>query len=351
MLVWMQQAAYSHFTRCVIVVISLLLATITSEYEGTRNLAHCNSTQLAFGRWVWSVDNDTAKISHCGMATVYDHRLDEVAGNHDDASWGKYCWRPHNCRYHKYSVERACHVLGGHGVLIIGDSTSYMFYQSIFMQLLSEGQPRKQHDDSDSFDLICGGKARLKFVRNDLLSGNRAALDPLHLDWVKHITDFDIVVANKGCHIDHGDFAVNTVASAIEFAKYMNSPNKTFIYRTTPQPHPYCTEDAVANTNALLSVDQENFVHYDEMSAFNEYEWYRIPSRDIMSLSLYRKHIPSMEVLDVAPMTSLRPDGHRAPTDCLHYYLPSVVDQWVFMFYNLLLIHFGHPLLDEGPLY
>jgi hypothetical protein len=204
-------------------------------------------------------------------------------------------------------------------------------------------------DESDSFDLVCDGRAKLKFVRNDQLSADNPQSDPYLHNWQKHVANYDIVLVNKGCHIDHGEFAPHTLVSAKEFAKYMNTANKTLVYRTTPQPHPFCTEDAVAHTEPLLSVDQEQFVQYDETSAFNEYEWYRIPSRDILALSLYREHIPGMQTLDVAPMTSLRPDGHRAPGDCLHYYLPSVVDQWVFMFYNLLLIHFHHPLVEPGP--
>ena len=91
------------------------------------------------------------------------------------------------------------------------------------------------------------------------------------------------------------------------------------------------------------------YVRYDETSPLNKFEWYRIPSRDIVSIAHFRELLPQMEILDVAPMTSLRPDGHRAPGDCLHYFLPSVVDQWVYMFYNLLLIRFGHSLLEEGP--
>ena len=37
------------------------------------------------------------------------------------------------------------------------------------------------------------------------------------------------------------------------------------------------------------------------------------------------------DILDVMPMTLLRPDGHRTwirPADCLHYALPGVPDWW-----------------------
>ena len=239
------QPTHSSLMRYVIVMLTgITTSTSSSISDGTHDLSLCNSTQLAFWRWVWSVDSDTATTTHCGMATVYNHDLREEAGNHGERPWGKYCWRPHNCRYHKYSVESACHVLDGHGVLIIGDSTNYMFYQSLFMQLLAEGQPRSQIDYSDDFDLVCDGKVKLKYVRNDQILGNNTPLVPYHLDWERHIPDYDIVVVNKGCHIDHGDFDQNTVSAAIEFAKFMNDSTKTFVYRTTPQPHPYCTEEA-----------------------------------------------------------------------------------------------------------
>eukprot|EP01041_Mallomonas_annulata_P009050 gene9050-18741_t len=43
------------------------------------------------------------------------------------------------------------------------------------------------------------------------------------------------------------------------------------------------------------------------------------------------KNLLNATILDVVPMTSLRPDGHRViyNNDCLHYFLPSVVDSWV----------------------
>ena len=52
--------------------------------------------------------------------------------------------------------------------------------------------------------------------------------------------------------------------------------------------------------------------------------------------------VENAKILDVVGLTRLRPDGHRADyQDCLHYYLPSVVDVWVQLMYNMLVGHVG----------
>ena len=40
-------------------------------------------------------------------------------------------------------------------------------------------------------------------------------------------------------------------------------------------------------------------------------------------------HAANFHILDVEPMTTLRPDGHRfSMNDCLHYFLPGPPDWW-----------------------
>lgn len=52
-------------------------------------------------------------------------------------------------------------------------------------------------------------------------------------------------------------------------------------------------------------------------------------------------HRLNATIVPIAHMTFLRPDGHRVPNDSLHYEWanigPSVVNAWIYVFYNLLL--------------
>lgn len=67
-----------------------------------------------------------------------------------------------------------------------------------------------------------------------------------------------------------------------------------------------------------------------------KFEWHLVPEYNkYAKKSLTAERVTSrlkVSMLDVYPMTILRPDGHRARPgrvpDCLHYYLPGVVDWW-----------------------
>ena len=73
----------------------------------------------------------------------------------------------------------------------------------------------------------------------------------------------------------------------------------------------------------------------------NNYSWELVPEYNEYT----RRAVQGtrIKLLDVFPMTILRPDGHRVERkhDCLHYYLPGPPDFW-----NHLLL----TLLDRGLL-
>jgi hypothetical protein len=91
----------------------------------------CNtSSQMNYGKWEFGLHSDSEMKSSCGLSTTYVHGVTEVAGNYGHMPWGKYCWKPNNCSLHTFSIHKLCHLLKNHSVVIIGDSTQYMFYQS-----------------------------------------------------------------------------------------------------------------------------------------------------------------------------------------------------------------------------
>ena len=73
------------------------------------------------------------------------------------------------------------------------------------------------------------------------------------------------------------------------------------------------------------------------------YNWEVFPERDEFTVNLFR-NLSNAIIMDVSPMTSLRPDGHRFTDripDCLHYWLPSVIDSWAYLLYNILIIKYN----------
>jgi len=325
----------------------------TAGSQQQQQQQHCTTEQFAFGHWIRnnaSTPNDPPGTeSRCGIKTVYKQDLLESAGDHNNSEWSNYCWRPHhNCYLYKFSIEHMCKVVENKHILIIGDSTSFMFYQALFMQMEIPGQPHGQTNNTEAaFNLMCDSKSSVRFVRNDQIIITEPPPGCQYcLDWKQYIADYDIVIINKGVHLnevrDDDVFIKYTEQSALDLATYMKNTS-LLIYRTTAQPHPYCTMDAQVNLETIVSHADFKPVLYDIDSPFNPYQWYKIHSRDKKTREIYKRYLPNMHVLDVTLMTYLRPDGHRADIDdCLHYYLPGVVDQWFYLFYNFLIRHYGH---------
>ena len=319
------------FVWIIFIIVALQDCLIYSHTTHDTTLPICVTSQLTFGHWEEDYVAPPARNS-CGLLTEYLQPLREQNSDYymHGNEWSRYCWKPHGCHMHPFSVQLYCEVFANHNLFIIGDSTSYEFYQALFMQLELPGEPKKQHDLDEEI-VVCDGKSKIKYVRNDVLSSI------IEDDWNSRLGGYDIILINKGSHIheveEYEKFVEVTTESAIALGTYINgSTSRYLIFRTTSQPHPYCSLTDTADTRDVLSYDDVRYVEYDETSPFNQHEWYKIPSRDRHSIEIYKKHVPTMTVLDVAPMTSVRKDGHRAPGDCLHYFMPSVVDNWVGMF-------------------
>jgi len=254
--------------------------------------------------------------------------------------WAKWCWQPFNCTTEKFSKKGFCDLINGLSILFVGDSISYQMYQSLYMQLGEPGQPQDQgmhhpsYEHSKSF--ICKRKSRMAFIRNDHIRSreknpNPSAKGDRYRDYTKIMNTFDIIVFNKGAHVATSteDFTTHT----LETIKYLqtHAKDQLIYFRTTPQGHVGCTRQSEVNTTLLLTPP---VLLTKEMAI---YDWDIIPSRNKIAVEAFLT-LPNARILDVVPMTSLRPDGHRfSDKDCLHYWLPSVIDNWSYYFYNSLI--------------
>lgn len=327
---------------------------------------YCSDTKdtsdMFSGRWINGTINgegDSRLRSSCGLRV--DYELKESAGlGGRNMPWGRYCWHPESCLLHPFSRTRMCHILNNHSILLIGDSVQYMFYQALMMQFAGHAQmsdqetPQEQLETAkETYRTICTsprGSVKVKFLRNDHLSPNQSY--PHNNDFTPLLRNYDIIIVNTGVHVlPYDDFRRETNVGAKIFAGALRNTTKLLLYRTTPVPHPYCNKNDVIDFSPAFKAETARQIYYDEESPFNKYQWYVLPRRDGYSLRTYAQNLAkeNFVVMDVGSMMSRRKDGHRtnhlqcnpvdkkcSGSDCLHYWLPSGVDAWVQILFNLL---------------
>jgi len=267
----------------------------------------------------------------------------------------------------RWSRSETCRALGGRWVLVVGDSLSGEFYDSLvsslyvsseFTRPVSRAPTRKLCDDGPYPPL------NASFVNFDHLTFKPDLIDfPLWRDTAKeilyHVRQAEavgaqtIVVLNRGAHVKsdvEGDlqppFTHDQIFSAhlsrlnftIEWFK-KTIPSAPLFWRTTTTGHPLCRHTlnspplAIPQNLSDTSVDWEALEGSDY---FHRFHWDLIPEQNARTLAALP---PMVHVLDVAPATALRHDSHphfkykhRERQDCLHYCLPGPVDMWVELF-------------------
>ena len=268
------------------------------------------------------------------------------------------------------SQESLCEAMSARGLerlIIVGDSVSYEFAVSLFhlLNLSSTHRPLLELDQNSSRTVACpeyGRSFQLVFVRNDRLDNTTdASCDhrphathaftrlcvpttrccvcdrALHGDvqahdhgicnpWWEALSDEPAaLVLNSGPHWkSRAAFKESVVARALpRVARWQaRRPSAVVLWRSTPAGHPHCDAPGLA---PLASPPEYS------ASDLNKYHWDLFGQLDAEVCSAIASW-RAWGVLDVVPMTLLRPDGHvgrvRGTLDCLHYRLPSVIDFW-----------------------
>lgn len=334
----------------------LLVITVLFEMTGGTNNTVCKAEQYQYGQWIPGANN-------CGLKAIYDHPLKEESVQPDNQSlplpwpFANWCWKPTGCISNSFSVEGFCKKLNGRRILMIGDSIQHQFYAALFMQLGTPGQPFCQFDVISGFDPkilgICQtqGGGHLAYIRNDQISTRTKSA------WDKHgqiVTDrnfisvadhFDIFVMNKGAHhVDLEEFQGELLITADWLKNYIETQNRSIqlFYRTTPQGH-YTASTEIQPVTEPLNKEPDWVKGPDSDPKNIRNKWELFPMYDRLAMQiLYEKFGTNITFLKISYMTHLRADGHRCKEygkscDQLHYFLPSVVDSWVQVFYNLLI--------------
>jgi len=135
-------------------------------------------------------------------------------------------------------------------------------------------------------------------------------------------------------HIDTLQRYQQHLTNFVHTVENMSRPMDFFVYRTSVPGHGNCTESTtvpLANASEFARLHVPRY-QWHLVDGFNNY------TKQTFSHLRNYKGKNNWMVLDVNPMTILRPDGHlEPPRDCLHYKLPGPNDYWNHLLYSNLL--------------
>lgn len=281
-------------------------------------------------------------------------------------------------------------------MLIVGDSLNHQFYEVLHMQLETPRDPYGQWDNIHNFPgygAVClnKGGGKLVYIRNDQIKVGgtdpykTVRYRPDNRNWFSVIHNFDIIIINKGPHFveNVNEFIMDTNKTAEVLFKLLfllifkfkifvinvlnllyiyififfqalhifasNSQKKIqIIFRTSALGHPFSTK----YTLPITTIIDPSFIfpNYTSLNwgnktseKFKKYyaTWDKFKERDDIAIEILANKLGSnLTVLHIKEMTFNRPDRHircnEFECDALHYLIPSVIDHWCHVLYNLM---------------
>mmetsp|Transcript_53677 Transcript_53677/g.79762 ORF Transcript_53677/g.79762 Transcript_53677/m.79762 type:complete len:664 (+) Transcript_53677:185-2176(+) len=275
-----------------------------------------------------------------------------------------------DCKLYILTLTGLCktmRTLDMHRIMFVGDSLSLHFSESFFKLLGFGDTPATDESLFWHKTITCPifennpeSKFEIVFTRNDELNGETAPTsygkfncnDGYCHPWLETYASNPartLLVANSGSHIHElSEFQQNFVAF-LKMVDDTHRPQDIVFFRTTVPGHRDCLLEDIK--------PYSDYTEYSETST-KLWDWHKIPYyNDYAAYTLdRRKHEGNaelqisrarIELLDVMPMTVLRPDGHASGKDCngcgirkgklgdcLHYSLPGPMDWWSHLLYS-----------------
>lgn len=242
----------------------------------------------------------------------------------------------------QWSKQSFCRVYGGHNIMVVGDSLSTQFYQTLV--LINTGDTSLNSIKCDANDDRPESVVNVRFIRNDVLTikGVTGDQDYQHevlnpavatqSEWEPSIRALNIslLVLNRGLHYVKDDVLMTRYSALFT---YLTStyPDVTILLRSTPVGHAGCEGRhhflPPLQTMPTTFGDPQIPVFY----------WEEIASQYNMTAELVTEKYKNVIFFDVFKMTMLRADRHgmHYNHDCLHYCFHSVIDAWVLFFLNI----------------
>jgi GDSL/SGNH-like Acyl-Esterase family found in Pmr5 and Cas1p len=272
--------------------------------------------------------------------------------------------------------EGICSLLNKMGIgriFFLGDSLSLEQALSLWMLLGPEQDLLLPDQSSARYVIECpnvdGFSFVLQFIRNDELMNNDTPVSISNqvmncnnycYPWVEpYISESlrTLFIVNTGAHLHDRDLFERGMLRFIETFDGLGRVNDIVMIRTLVPGHKNCGRPGLTPYHSFgeyvddaTKEDTKDTYNWGVFSSYNDFVSRLLDDRTQQKILQAR-----MEVLDVFPMTVLRPDGHmadefKAPetkrTDCLHYSQPGPIDWWNhLMIGNLLDIQ----VMEEHP--
>ena len=260
----------------------------------------------------------------------------------------KWKWQDNECEIQPIESNAFCtvlHQLKLSRVYFVGDSLTYQMAQSLWKYII------KSTNDADDFNCPythCAHtfdckipnatfKLVVEYTRNDELSNVTKQVGTWSLPWIGTYAlnpAPTLLIANTGMHEANMNDYRRNFDMFINTAQYIGRRNDFVVYRTSVPGHKDCKKENTqpyANASEFHVAVNKSGVLYNWhlVDGFNQYTKARLENFTVND---------GWMLLDVYPMTILRPDGHRRPPgDCLHYKVPGPPDYWNHLLYSNLL--------------
>jgi hypothetical protein len=311
-----------------------------------------------------------------------------------------------SCPVHVMNRESLCKTLGDlniQRVMFVGDSLAFHWSQAFWKVLGGEETPGSDTTLTWNLTLQCPTpeqSIKFIFVRNDRLDditgtveygvSNCGGFSYCH-PWRNRYAsqpEPTLLIANTGAHQYDPEEYKADVDGFVEFVRGANRLDDIILMRNTVPGHPKCHDIILPFDNVdqvkenadyserpysifnwhmfpMFNRYMDDVIHqhkekrnigYGEIKAVNDTATTEAPTADHQNSN---RKVVQIELLDVYPMTSLRPDGHIASVenlveqflesdkckgcapqkktwaeDCLHYSLPGPIDWWSHLLFS-----------------
>jgi len=383
-----------------------LLEFLNTPMDKTLRSDECRDVRGRFGHWtradldfVRAAQYQTPIAGYAGNADLaWKPMMDATLENGPYRNATQYRWVDHfeaSCPVNLLNRQGLCNtlvVLGIKRVMFVGDSLMFHWSQAFWKILGNTDTPGSDTTLTWSQMLSCGetnDEIKFIFVRNDKLDNvtgpveygvsNCGGFGYCH-PWRSRYagqSEPTLLIANTGAHHYDSDEYMADVDSFLEFVHQLNRTSDLVFMRNTVPGHPKCKNlvepfkdyDEFAE-HADYSERPYSIFNWNMFPAYNRYldesiqaykdkSHYGLGEKSYENLTKTAK--VSIELLDVYPMTILRPDGHIAGVDnlveqylasdkchncpphkatwaedCLHYSLPGPIDWWSHLLYSTL---------------
>lgn len=209
-----------------------------------------------------------------------------------------------------------------------------MFLASIWGLLGNEDKLGDQLHFAN-FTIHCQGtppfNLEIAYTRNDSLNNVTADIRTwphFFLPWVDYYRldpTPTLLVTNMGMHSKTYAHYQRDFDAFVETVEGLNRSLDLVVYRTSVPGHAHC-EDQKAPFATSEEFHVANVYNWAEVVLYNKYSRHQLSN--LVTAKSGEVNGVSWMLLDVYPITILRPDGHLVENngDCLHYKVPGVPD-------------------------